>query len=185
MEKVFISQSHQARLIIVFLGWGSGRPSFAGLRKNGFDVLVVYDYTGFENTAVRNNEFSRLVHEAEQYEEVVVVAWSFGVRIAADFLAGCRMHLPVTRAIAINGTTSHIHDTKGIPQAIFNGTLEHLSEASVRKFNRRMFASADAFADYMTHAPARSFDSLKSELATFARIPPFRQLRYVQPCHRR
>lgn len=172
MEKVFISQSHQSRLILVFLGWGMDASPFANLRKNGFDVLVVYDYTGLDDAATRDNAFARLVREAERYEEVVVVAWSFGVRIAADFLAGCRMHLPVTRAIAINGTTSHIHDTKGIPQAIFNGTLEHLSEASVRKFNRRMFDSADSFADYMLHAPARSFDSLKSELATFARISP-------------
>lgn len=172
MEKVFISQSHQSRLILVFLGWGMDASPFVNLRKNGFDVLVVYDYTGMDDAAVRDNAFARLVREAERYEEIVVVAWSFGVRIAADFLTGCRMHLPVTRAIAINGTTSHIHDTKGIPQPIFNGTLEHLSEASVRKFNRRMFASADAFADYMTHAPARSFDSLKSELATFAHISP-------------
>lgn len=171
MEKVFISQSHQSRLILVFLGWGMDASPFVNLRKNGFDVLAVYDYTGLDDTAVRDLEFTRLANEAERYEEVVVVAWSFGVRIAADFLAGCRMHLPVTRAIAINGTTSHVHDTKGIPQAIFNGTLEHLSEASVRKFNRRMFASAASFADYMTHAPARSFNSLKSELATFARIP--------------
>lgn len=172
MEKVFISQSHQSRLILVFLGWGMDASPFVNLRKNGFDVLVVYDYTGMDDAAARDNAFALLVHEAERYEEVVVVAWSFGVRIAADFLTGCRMHLPVTRAIAINGTTSHVHDTKGIPQAIFNGTLEHLSEASVRKFNRRMFASAASFADYMTHAPARSFDSLKSELATFARISP-------------
>lgn len=170
MEKVFISQSHQSRLILVFLGWGMNASPFVNLRKNGFDVLVVYDYTGMDDAAARDNAFALLVREAERYEEVVVVAWSFGVRIAADFLAGCRMHLPVTRAIAINGTTSHVHDTKGIPQAIFNGTLEHLSEASVRKFNRRMFASAASFADYMTQAPARGFDSLKSELATFARI---------------
>lgn len=172
MEKVFISQSHQSRLILVFLGWGMDVRPFSALRKNGFDVLAVYDYTGLDDTAVRDLEFTRLANEAERYEEIVVAAWSFGVRIAADFLAGCRMHLPVTRAIAINGTTSHIHDTKGIPQAIFNGTLEHLSETSVRKFNRRMFASADAFAGYMLHAPARGFDSLKSELATFARISP-------------
>lgn len=172
MEKVFISQSHQSRLILVFLGWGMDASPFANLRKNGFDVLAVYDYTGLDDTAVRDLEFTRLANEAERYEEIVVAAWSFGVRIAADFLAGCRMHLPITRAIAINGTTSHIHDTKGIPQAIFNGTLEHLSEASVRKFNRRMFASAASFADYMTQAPARGFDSLKSELATFARISP-------------
>lgn len=172
MEKVFISQSHQSRLILVFLGWGMDSSPFANLRKNGFDVLVVYDYTGMDDAAVRDNAFARLVREAERYEEIVVVAWSFGVRIAADFLTGCRMHLPVTRAIAINGTTNHIHDTKGIPQPIFNGTLAHLSEASVRKFNRRMFASAGSFADYMTHAPARSFDSLKSELATFAHISP-------------
>lgn len=172
MEKVFISQSHQSRLILVFLGWGMDVRPFSALRKNGFDVLAVYDYTGLDDTAVRDLEFTRLANEAERYEEIVVAAWSFGVRIAADFLAGCRMHLPITRAIAINGTTSHIHDTKGIPQAIFNGTLEHLSEALVRKFNRRMFASAASFADYMTHAPARSFNSLKSELATFARISP-------------
>jgi len=172
MEKIFISQSRQPRLIILFLGWGMDANPFTSLHKEGFDVLVVYDYTGFDNEQTNRRELDALTSIATGYDEIVVVAWSFGVRIAADFLSRSRAVLPITGAIAVNGTTTHIHNSRGIPEAIFDGTLRNLSPASVRKFNRRMFASAEAFALYMQHAPQRSFESLLVELQTFANLKP-------------
>ena len=145
---------------------------FAQLKKDGFDILALYDYTGFENGDTNRRELDSLANMAAAYSEIVVVAWSFGVRIAAEFLRRSISTLPVTGAIAVNGTTVHIHSSCGIPESIFNGTLQNLSPANVRKFNRRMFASAADFATYTAHATQRSFESLLAELRTFAKLPP-------------
>lgn len=40
MEKVYISHSSKPRLILVFLGWGMDAAPFAGLSKNGYDILA-------------------------------------------------------------------------------------------------------------------------------------------------
>lgn len=168
MEKVFISHSRHPRLILLFLGWGMDATPFAGLYKNGYDILAVSDYTGYQN---QQHPFADLLPLLSTYREIVVAAWSFGVRIAADFLNHASQ-LPVTRTLAINGTETHIHDTRGIPHNIFNGTLDNLSPQTVRKFQRRMFGSAAAFATFQQNAPHRTFESMLGELKTFAEIPP-------------
>lgn len=170
MNQSFISRSQQSRLILIFLGWGMDATPFAHLSKPGYDIMALWDYTGYTGSNP-DVEFEQLRLSVAGYKEIVVVAWSFGVRIASDFLnhAGS---LPVTRAIAVNGTEQHVHDTLGIPCAIAQGTLLNLSEASVRKFRRRMFSSASDFSAFQQHSPRRGFDSLYNELATFMALPP-------------
>lgn len=167
MEKYFISKSNQQRLILTFLGWGTDATPFQHLHKPGYDILALYDYADF-TTSTTVNEISDLL---TPYHEIIVVAWSFGVRIANTFLRNSGKNLPITHAIAINGTTFHIHDTHGIPTAIFNGTLQNLSPASIRKFERRMFASAADFAEYQQTTPQRTFESRLKELQLFGTLP--------------
>lgn len=171
METAFITRNGNPRLILIFLGWGMDATPFASLAKPGYDILAVSDYTGID--AVSPDVcFSEIEAAAGGYEEIVTVGWSFGVRIATDFLIRNGGRLRLTRSIAVNGTPRHIDDCRGIPEAIFKGTLSALSEASVGKFRRRMFASQKQFASFMEHIPSRSFGSLRDELATFARIAP-------------
>lgn len=175
MEKVFISHSHSPRLILIFLGWGMDATPFAGLHKDGYDILAVSDYTAHDKNA--RHEFDALSMLLTPYAEIVVAAWSFGVRIAADFLNHAES-LPVTRTMAVNGTETHIDNTCGIPQAIFNGTLHNLSPQSVRKFQRRMFGSSGDFAAFSEHSPKRTFSSMLEELETFATLPSARPARW-------
>lgn len=167
MEKVFITHSGNPRLILLFLGWGMDSTPFASLHKPGYDLLALSDYSSDSPEA-----FADLIPLLDGYREVVVVAWSFGVRIATSFLALYRDSCLITKAIAVNGTTAHIHDSQGIPGGIFSGTLANLSEASVRKFRRRMFSSAGAFQAFIDSAPQRSFASLESELQAFGSLRP-------------
>lgn len=169
MNQSFISLSQHSRLILIFLGWGMDATPFAHLSKPGYDIMALWDYTDYTGCNP-NVEFEQLQSSIDGYREIVVVAWSFGVRIASDFLNHAKP-LPVTRAIAVNGTEQHIHDTLGIPCAIAHGTLRNLSETSVRKFRRRMFASASDFSLFQQDSPQRSFDSLRNELATFIALP--------------
>lgn len=167
MDKQFITSSHSSRVILIFAGWGMDFHPLASLEKPGYDIAVVWNYTDFTPA-----DFDDVIATLRPYTEVVVVAWSFGVRIAADFLSRAKGVLPITRAIAVNGTTQHIHDLCGIPVAIFNGTLQHLCDVTVRKFLRRMFNSAQEFSAFQESAPQRSFESLLAELQTFAKLPP-------------
>lgn len=136
------------------------RP-FMHLAKPGYDIVAVWDYAAGALP---------VDPQLSDYEEIVVVAWSFGVRAASDFLDSTS--LPVTRTIAVNGTEQHISDLKGIPEAIFRGTLNGLSENSVDKFRRRMCGGSAGYREFSKNAPQRNLDSLKAELLEFAAAKP-------------
>ena len=89
-----------------------------------------------------------------------------GVWAASQVLS--KVSLPIRRRIAINGTPFPIDEKRGIPPAIFMGTLEGLNEASLRKFQRRMCADGNVFARFQLTAPERSIEELKEELAAVA-----------------
>ena len=120
MNQSFATPPSNQRLILIFLGWGMDAAPFSSLSKPGYDIMLLSDYSGFRP----DEDTDLLAASICNYQEIVVMAWSFGVRIAADFLAGWRRKLPITRAVAINGTTEHISDSCGIPLRIFQGTLE-------------------------------------------------------------
>ena len=168
MEKVFVDISRNSRLILIFAGWGMDSAPFRTLAKPGYDILVVSDYTGFDPVS----DIPELARKCAGYDEIVVLAWSFGVRIAQEFLSAAKGKLPVTGAIAVNGTTTHVDDLRGISQSVFSGTLANLSPATVRKFRRRMFSSASGFEAFQNVAPSRGFESLRDELETFASLEP-------------
>lgn len=134
---------------------------FLCLEKPGYDIVALYDYTDASH-------FPDL--SLSGYREIVVVAWSFGVRAAVDFLN--TTDLPVTRTIAVNGTLRHIDDARGIPSGIFKATLESLSEDSVKRFMRRMFGSSAAYREFESVAPRRDFGSRKAELEVFGAAAP-------------
>lgn len=67
--------------------------------------------------------------------------------------------------IAVNGTPYPIHDSMGIPEAIFDGTLASMSDRTVTKFRRRMCGSVSAMEKLMSTSPSRSTDGLRDELA--------------------
>ena len=56
-----------------------------------------------------------------------------------------------------------MHDTLGIPTAIFEGTLHHISEEGMRRFNRRMCGDKETFNRYSELSP-RPLEEIKEEL---------------------
>ena len=129
------------KLLLFFNGWGASPELFARLEPDADrDYWVVYDYRGGFG----------MEEEVSAYKEVTVVAWSLGVFVAT--LALAERGLPIVRAVAINGTLFPMHDTLGIPQKIFLGTLENLNEEGIKRFNRRMCGSRDAV-DGSPHQP--------------------------------
>lgn len=160
MKQQFLSKTPGCRrLILLFLGWGMTPELFPGLHRQGYDLLALWGYGDGKSVGER---------ELAQYDEIVVVAWSLGVRAACEWLR--HTTLPITRCVAVNGTTAHISDTKGIPERIFEGTLEGLSDMSLRKFRRRMCRSAAEFA--ALSFPDIPIAELKAELYFFDNLMP-------------
>ena len=150
MIQTFISRRHTDDLILLFAGWGMDTHPFACLSHIGCDCCVCYDYTdlNFDTTPFLD------------YKNIEVYAWSFGVWAAATVLPD--KGLPIRHATAINGTECGIDIEKGIPPEIFRATLEHLNEASLKKFYRRM--CCEYLDDFKEAFPERDMNSLYDEL---------------------
>lgn len=169
MNISFIKQDNNRHLILLMAGWGMDAAPFATLEFPGYDIAVTWDYTDEYIDAAR---FSN-------YREIIVLAWSMGVMEADRVIPG--LGLPVSLSVAVNGTTTPVNDLTGIPEAIFNGTLNGLSDNTLARFNKRMCGSTEAFRRFCGTAPSRSIRSLGEEL----RILGERSLKqtYTQSMH--
>lgn len=152
MQHRLISSTGSNRLILIFAGWGMDATPFAGLCRPGYDIMVVWDYRSlYIDWGV-----------VESYDEICLVAWSMGVFAASQTLQA--VDYRITKRIAVNGTVHPVDDRYGIPESIYRGTHDGLSERSLTKFYRRMCVSREQFAEFEAVRPSRGVDELKDEL---------------------
>lgn len=169
------------RLIWVFAGWGMDENVFRDQPLPGLpadwqeesSLLVLYEY-GSDTILWKNGpqtieltDWEQLLNrpELKAMKEHALWAWSMGVWAAEQF------SLPnMEWGVAVNGTASPVHDTEGIPPAIFQATLQGLSEVSLEKFRRRMCGSAARLAAFKTRLPRRTLPNLFSELSYIGRM---------------
>lgn len=158
MRIEFIRRDKGTRLLLIFAGWGTDARLFEGVDACSYDVAVGWDYRTLPATVPA---------ELDDYEEICVLAWSFGVVGASLFL---RQHpgLPVTARVAVNGTLFPVDDEKGIPESVFRATLEGLTEMSLQKFYRRMCGGSKAFRDTGARLSGRDVAELGQELRAVA-----------------
>lgn len=153
MKQIFLHHTGQPRLLLFFAGWGADEHLFPYTPPAGYDLLLCYDYTD------EAFDYSLL----EPYTEIRLLAWSLGVWTAARTLSGHTDRL--TQCLALNGTLHPIDDTRGIPSAIFEGTLVRFTKQNLYKFRRRMCGTAKELMTFMDHCPQRTPESLRAELA--------------------
>ena len=152
MKQHFIIHEGHSRLTLFFAGWGMDvRPFFDYCSPEGNDLLICYDY--------RTLDFD--YSQIQSYEKIYLVGWSMGVWAASQVFADIRYHL---ESIAVNGTNYPVDDSRGIPKTVFEGTLEGLSDVTLRKFYRRMCGSAESLQNFLRRAPRRPVDELREEL---------------------
>lgn len=158
MKAEITSSTGASRLIIIFAGWAMDARPFRSLKRRGYDIAVVWDYTSPEI------DWSF----AESYGEVCIVAWSLGVAVA-DVATGITAPLEdrITLRLAVNGTTTPIDDTRGIPGAVFRGTAANLCGRSLQKFYLRTAGARRQ--EFMAVAPERTVESAAAELDVFLR----------------
>ncbi|MGL5957620.1 MAG: DUF452 family protein [Phocaeicola sp.] len=159
IQKMSINEGH-SRLLIFFAGWAADETPFKSYRPADMDYMICYDYRTL------SFDFSLL----KSYEEIVIVGWSMGVWAASQLLSNQRLKnlAPIKRSIAINGTPYPIDDTRGIPTAIYQGTLEGLSASSLHKFFRRMCANGETFRRFLEVTPRRELEEVCEELTAIA-----------------
>ena len=152
MKQVYIIHEHHPRLLLFFAGWGADETPFKAYRPAGMDYMVCYDY--------RTLDFS--TDCLQEYREIHVVGWSMGVWAASHVAP--RLSQPVAGSTAINGTPFPCDERRGIPPAIFRGTLEGLTGASLHKFLRRMCSDTATFRAFLQVTPRRPLEELREEL---------------------
>ncbi len=156
MKTVWMHKQENAnQLILFFCGWGGDEKAFMHLKSDGSNVLLLYDYRSL-------NLDDQLLAEIKKYQSIKIIAWSFGVWMAAYMVQ--KYELDIEDAVAINGTLFPVDDEKGIPEKIAKATLEYLTEASIFKFQRRMVGSEN-WKKYQELAPYRDFEDLKEGLS--------------------
>lgn len=156
-----LSDSGSRRLLIIFAGWSMDHKPFSGITLHGHDTAIAFDYTDGASCPVNLTD----------YDDIKILAWSFGV-IAADSFLAANPGLPVSLTVAVNGTLYPVDDRRGIPETIFRGTLEGLSESTLNKFYRRMCGNSVEYNKFMSRKPERAIGSLKEELEMIAGMHP-------------
>lgn len=159
MEYKIVSDSDSRRLILVYAGWAMDWHPFASLKRPGYDIAVVWNYSNL----LINWAFT------DKYDEIVIVAWSFGVYMAA--ITAYAIAPRTTARIAVNGTLFPVDNLKGIPEKVFNGTLCGLNERSLYKFYRRMTGTKDEFESFASAMPQRTISDVIDELKVFHPLP--------------
>ncbi len=129
MKATWLQKSGEEKVVIFYNGWGMDAGALMPIRFDGFDVLMLNQYRGFDTKLP--------VEQLEPYATKILVAWSLGVAFANLHLNG--INFSFDKSIAINGTAFPSHETYGIPPAIFNQTLEGWNERNRNKFNLRMY----------------------------------------------
>ena len=152
MRIEWLNKKGSGRVIVFFHGWGMDAAGVSHLQMED-DVLMCYDYRSLDF------DFPDLGH----YRCIYVVAWSMGVWVAGQILSGHTY--PWEMKLAVNGTPFPIDDRRGIAEAVFHGTLENFSDATLARFRRRICGGAGQVKEFLSHQPYRTTEELGAELA--------------------
>ncbi|MEY8245880.1 pimeloyl-ACP methyl esterase BioG family protein [Heminiphilus faecis] len=158
MKQEFTSFENNNSLIIIFAGWGMSADPFRQLRIEGCDIMTVWDYSvvNFDTTPLA------------RYDDLYIFAWSFGVFMAQSVIK--QYKIKPTLKIAVNGSLHPIDDLLGIPEDIFQGTLDRLDSRNLEKFYRRMCDSRETYENFRSHMPQRDIEDLRNELLSISTL---------------
>ena len=148
MKQYFLDNKSNT-LILFFCGWGMDEKPFKPL-KTKYDMLLLYNYS----------ELS-LDFDFTKYEKIHLMSYSYGVFVAAM----PEHNLPeLASKTAINGTLKPIDNHYGIPEKIFNLTLNNMTLETAIKFRERLFDNQEHFRLFNRNLPARDIDDSMYEL---------------------
>ncbi|WP_461643051.1 pimeloyl-ACP methyl esterase BioG family protein [Labilibaculum euxinus] len=155
MKSEWLHKSANEKCILFMNGWGCDANPFQSINSKEYDVLMCFDYRDI----LIPKQVERLF---ENYQKVHLVAWSLGVYVA-NMLYHQWKDLFASK-IAMNGTLQAIDNLKGIPPAIFQGTINGLNSRTIEKFWLRMCGGKNGFDRFKMQMPQRNVEDQKEEL---------------------
>jgi hypothetical protein len=158
MKVFWHKKEGNTRLLLLFNGWGFDQKIFCGIDVSGYDTVSVHDYTD-----IQPEQFGF----TQSYPEVTVVAWSYGVFVAGLYSAYI---FNVKKAIAINGSTTPIDDSKGIPVGIFLATMRSFNADNREKFYLRITGGLSAYRQIAEKLPDRDAENQLAELESLYKL---------------
>ncbi|MFH0702948.1 MAG: pimeloyl-ACP methyl esterase BioG family protein [bacterium] len=154
MNNFWLIKKSSKKLLIFFNGWGMDENPFLHLKSSEYDVLMFYNYQNLDAENLK-------IEEWNNYQEINLVCWSMGVWTANFF----REYLgSIKFSIAINGSFFPIHNDFGIPDNIFQLTLDNFSLLNREKFYKKMFSKDEDFQKFLKIQPKREIIDQKKEL---------------------
>jgi biotin synthesis protein BioG len=158
MKVFWHKKEKNKQLLLLFNGWGFDWKIFQDVDVPHHDVVSVYDYADIEP-----EQFGF----TKSYPEVKIAAWSYGVFVA-DYYSETIFN--VTKAIAINGSTTPIDDVKGIPVKIFLATMQSFNAANRDKFYLRIAGGLSAYKQIINKLPDREVENQLAELKSLYQL---------------
>lgn len=140
--------------LLFFAGWGMDARPFAPLGAGGVDVCMLGNYRYLE---------APQLPELRHYEELVVLAWSFGVWIAAQVLPW-PLQAQSRAVIALGGTLQPVDARLGLAPGQFQGMLAGLDEEKLHSFYQAMFDEPAHATTFLANRPQQNLAALRSEL---------------------
>ncbi len=156
MEYFWLNKNENKKLIVFFNGWAMNETPIKHLKKEDFDILVLYDY--------RNLEFDFSKFDFEKYEGKYLICWSMGVYAVNKFK---NIFENFDKKIAINGTAKLINNEFGIPEKVYKITMKFLNQENLDKFIKNMFDNGNLNPNITI---TRSLNDLKEELLAIQNI---------------
>ncbi|MDO4707235.1 MAG: DUF452 family protein [Porphyromonadaceae bacterium] len=151
-HKLYLRGAEAERLILYFNGWAMTPEAVEHLNlPSGYDLLVLWDYRTLEWEL-----------DLSAYKRISLVAWSMGVW-AVGRLRSILQSLPLERAVAVCGTGYPMDDRWGIPTAVFEATLQSITEENRLRFNRRM-CGGKSLRHLFEALAQRTTDEIRDEL---------------------
>ncbi len=154
MKTHWLISNRNKKVILFFSGWGTDFHPFKPLASTLYDVLIVYDYS---DPACEID----LEEALNLYDECILIGWSMGVCYA-------HRNFPdkscFSTAIAVNGTLCPIDKRYGIDPEFAVKTLKAWSEASRKKFNRRMCKGKSVLERFNENGVNRTIENQANEL---------------------
>ena len=89
-------KNNKQKLLLFFNGWGCDEHQFTHLKSDEYDVLMLNKYQHLELQ-------DEVLDSIQTYQEVCVIAWSYGVWVAKYICD--KYNLNISSAVAVNGTS--------------------------------------------------------------------------------
>lgn len=153
MKSCWLNKKNNNKLIVFFAGWSFDQNPFNMLDCTDNDVLFVYDY----NDLTIPKDFD----EFSKYENKTLITWSMGVFVAYKLK---EIFADFNYKLAVNGSTTPVNDTYGIPVRMFELTLKHAQKGLEGKFYQNLFITEDEYELYSANQVQRSIENRVSEL---------------------